>query len=428
MPGPPTSRGVLDVFLGGELMGKLEDRTLGYVGFDFDENAILAHGVGRRPLSLSLPIEWDPADVLASTAFFSGLLPEGRARQRLAEDFATPIEDTWGLLRVLGRESAGAIVILPENERPSPDFGTTTPGPLTSEELRRELDRLGVAPLGVSAADGEVRLSLAGVQDKLPLVRVEQDVFARPLEGRPSTVIAKPERDSERFPGLVGNEAFCLAVVAELDVPTATFSVLELDALPVLLVDRYDRVHDGATLVRLHQEDACQATAIFPAFKYERDGGPSLARIGDLIGEYSSQPGIDRTNLLALTIANVVLGNCDAHGKNVSFLHEGEAVRLAPAYDIVSTAAYPRHTDALGMRVGPAAHLSEVDRDALLQAAAALGIGARLAERTLAEAKDGLERAIGAAEARAESEGWATALTRDIAAASRRRAREMLRR
>ena len=210
------SRGVLDVFLGTELLGRLEDRTLGYVAFDFAEQAILDHGAGSRLLSLSMPMSFETVDPFIATAFFAGLLPEGAARQRLADEFRIGTEDTWALLQVLGRESAGALVILPEGDRPVAP-GNVALQPLTEERLAVELDALTVSPLGVTVRTEEVRLSLAGVQDKLPLVRLETGALALPVAGHPSNLIAKPERDRAGYPGLVANEAFCLTVSAELE-------------------------------------------------------------------------------------------------------------------------------------------------------------------------------------------------------------------
>lgn len=424
----PRSRGVLDVFLGDELLGQLEDRTLGYVAFDFAEQTILNHGAGSRLLSLSMPMSFETVDPFIATAFFAGLLPEGSARQRLADEFRIGPEDTWALLEVLGRESAGALVILPEGDRP------VAPGhvglqPLTDEQLAAKLDALSVSPLGVTVRTDEVRLSLAGVQDKLLLVRLDEGALALPVGGHPSNLIAKPERNRAGYPGLVANEAFCLAVSAELDIPTASFGVVHLDLaaagtrrMPLLLVDRYDRVRDGGTLLRLHQEDACQAAAILPNYKYEGRGGPSLAGVAALISEFSAQPALDRVALYRLAILNGLLANADAHGKNLSFLHTPDGVQLAPAYDLVSTAAYPLLSDVLAMRIGGVERIADLTRQACLNCADEIGVGARLAIRLLGEMEEQLPIALDAALTRATHAGWAEPIVEQIAEASRERA------
>ncbi len=397
-------RGRLDVYLDGALLGTVEDRTMGFVAFDFAENAIARYRTGSRVLSLSMPVSWDPVDPLIATPFFAGLLPEGEGRTRLCEEFRLSPEDTFGLLAVLGRESAGALVIVPSGERP-PDAGAPALRPLSDSELAAAIARLTLTPLGVTVEDDEIRLSLAGVQEKLPLVKLPNGRLALPLGGHPSTQIAKPGRRDDRFPELVANEAFCLAVAAELTIPTAQFEVISPGGEPVLLVERYDRMQRRGEIVRLHQEDSCQALAINPGFKYEAGGGPSLAAVARLIGEHSSQPAVDRITLLRLSVLNAALGNCDAHGKNLSFLHGPGGVQLAPAYDLVSTAAY-QHTDRMGMRIGGVERLRDLTHEALLAQGDVIGVPPRLGERLLGELAVALPAALTASDDRARREGW----------------------
>lgn len=419
------SRGALDVVIGDELIGELVDRTLGYVAFDFAEAAVERHGVGARLLSVGVPVMWDTVDPLVATPFFAGLLPEGEARRRLAEEFRLTLHDTWGILRALGRESAGALVIMSSGE-PPPSPAEGTPEPLSEERLAAQLDRLNLAPLGVTVDNDEVRLSLAGVQGKLPLVRIGGGGLALPVRGQPSTVIAKPAPRDDRFPDLVANEAFCLAVAAALGVPTTSFQVITVAGMRVLLVERYDRLRgDAGRTLRLHQEDCCQAAGVNPELKYETGGGPSLERIAGLLNEYSAHPGIDRLNLLRLTAANLVLGNCDAHGKNLSLLYTAAGVQLAPAYDIVSTEAYT-HTDQLGMAVGGRERLRDVDAAALLEQAGRIGVGTVLAKRVIGELRERLPAVLEVVQAQAETEGWATPIIERIVEQTRLRVARIL--
>jgi serine/threonine-protein kinase HipA len=424
---------MLDVFLSDELVGQIEDRTLGYLAFDFTEETVLTHGAGSRLLSLSMPTAFETVDVFVATAFFAGLLPEGGARQRLADEFRIGAEDVWALLQVLGRESAGALVILPEGETlVAPERVDLQP--LSEEQFGRELTALGVNPLGVTVGTDEVRLSLAGVQDKLPLVRLDSGAFALPVSGHPSNVIAKPERDRDGYPGLVVNEAFGLGLSAELGIPTARFTVAHVEVpatdgvlrMPVLLVDRYDRVTDDAgRLLRLHQEDACQAMGIHPNYKYESHGGPSLTGVAALLTEYSLQPAVDRVSFYQRTVLNGLLGNADAHGKNFSFLHTAEGVALAPSYDVVSTAAYPHLSDRLAMRIGGIERIDRLTREAFLHCADEVGVGSRLGDRLLREMEDRFPMALDSTLARADEAGWAEPILEEIAAATRARAVRM---
>ncbi len=425
MSAAPQSRGSLDVYLAGALMGRLHDRTLGYVAFDFEEAAIERLGPGSLLLSLAMPVSWDTVDPFVATPFFAGLLPEGAGRERLCAEFRVAMEDTWGLLAVLGRESAGALMIVPAGD-PPPAGTDAILQPLDEDALAAELDALGEAPLGVTVETDEIRLSLAGVQDKLPLARTPDGQLARPLRGHASTVIAKPPRRTERFPDLVQNEAFCLTVATLLGLPTTGFSVQHVRGVPLLLVERYDRKADGdGRIVRLHQEDACQATATLPGFKYEHAGGPSLARVAALVTEHSSQPGLDLLSLLRLMVVNAVLGNCDAHGKNISFLHMDDGVTLAPAYDLVSTEAYA-HTDLLAMRIGGVERLRHLRRADLIEQAGALGIRERLAGRILDEIAQQLPGALDLALTKVASEGWESVVIERIVTGTRVRAEQVL--
>ena len=418
------SRRPLDVYLGSERIGSLEDRGMGFVALDFDESAVLRYGVGSRIVSIALPVGWDTTDPLIATPFFAGLLPEGRARDRLCQEFRLSPNDPFALLTVLGPESVGALVIVPEGSATPPEDGAERV--LDAEGLTAELDRLDIAPLGVTPT-GAVRLSMAGVQQKLLLVRNSTGQLALPLHGRPSTHIAKPGNDDPRFPHIVENEAFCLDICRRLGVETTRFEVITPAARPVLLIERYDRTvgRDGR-VERIHQEDACQATATYPQFKYEQEGGPALATVAGLLSEHASRPALDRLALFRLAVVNLLLGNCDAHGKNVSFLHDAGGVRLAPAYDIVSTEAYDEHTDVLGMRVGHVEHLRGVNRDAVLREAHAMRVPPGLAVRTLNDVERRLGPAIDQALSASREGGWFDPIIDRIAEGTRTRAARIL--
>jgi serine/threonine-protein kinase HipA len=157
---PPIPReGRLAVYLEGEQVGTLEDRTLGYVAFRFDRGFVDRYGRGSRALSVGIPTQTDVLDPLEVTPFFAGLLPEGEALNRLAGEFRLDPADTYGLLAALGRECAGALVIVPEGSLPPAAGGVRW---LAEAELARALRDLAEAPLGVRVDDETVRLSLAG--------------------------------------------------------------------------------------------------------------------------------------------------------------------------------------------------------------------------------------------------------------------------
>lgn len=414
-----SSSPTLAVFLHEERLGELTDVGMGYAALDFAEEAVLAYGVGSRALSLSLPLRWETVSGLEARPYFEGLLPEGGARERIAQARRLSSADGFALLRELGRDCAGALTILPPDELFDPHPGSVRW--LSDDDLAQVIADLPDAPLGIDP-DGRVRLSLAGVQDKLVVCVREETLIGLPLDGHPSTHILKPpaaQRDRTgaiRFPGMVENEAFCMLLAAAAALPAASVQVTTAGGERALLIERFDRVVSGDAIARVHQEDACQALGVDPLHKYEEHGGPALAGVAEILREFAATPIPDLYAFLDLVAFNVLIGNCDAHGKNISLLHREEgAVELAPAYDLVSTACYPGLSTQLAMGVGGVTELSQVGPAELVSAYGACGVGSTIAGRRLSGL---LERVVAALEptlGRAEEEGWSTPLTQEIA-------------
>lgn len=415
----------LDLSLNGERLAVLDDLRMGFVGLTFTELAFDRYGEGARVLSLSLPVSRD-VSVEGATQFLRGLLPEGRTLEWVAQQRRLSTNDTFGLLRELGRDTAGALVIAP------PDVDVDRADEvdwLTETGLAEWIRTLPDHPLGLDPA-GEVRLSLAGVQDKLVVcVHPETEAIGRPLHGTPSTHILKPRSlavdgvGRPRTPDIVENEAFCMRLAVRAGLPVAASSIRRVDHERTLLIERYDRLRQGEQVVRIHQEDACQALAIDPLHKYESNGGPSLASIAKVIRDFAAEPLRDLYRLLDITTLNVVVGNLDAHGKNISFLHHANGtVSLAPGYDILSAAAYPVFAEGtLAMHVGDADRLESVDADSLLRAYAACGLSERVARRRLPNTIETIEDALAQTPELALGEGWHTPLLDEIAEQARQR-------
>lgn len=296
-------------------------------------------------ISVGLPVQPGSYPHEKVRPFFEGLLPEGEARRMLAYDFRVAEDDVFGLLRALGRDCAGALVILPEGE-PFPAQNPSRVQALTAAEVAQRLRQLDSEPLGV---DQHVRISLAGVQHKLVLSRLPSGDWALPVGGLPSTHILK--RANPRFAGMVANEAYCLAVARHLGLNVAEATIFQIPE-DILVVTRYDRTQGPqGTITRIHQEDLAQALRLPSSAKYEERGGPSLRRVAQLLREATgSSESLER--LLDITFLNLVVGNADAHAKNFSLLHlQPGVVRLAPAYDIMSTSWYPQADRRLAMAV-----------------------------------------------------------------------------
>jgi serine/threonine-protein kinase HipA len=240
------------------------------------------------------------------------------------------------------------------------------------------------------AGDKDIRLSLAGAQQKLPVVLIDGRV-AVPAPGQPSTHILKPPID--RFAGTTENEAFAMRLAAALNLKVAAVDPRRVKDRPYLLVERYDRaIEADRSIQRLHQEDFCQALGLAPEHKYAAEGGPIFGDCFALARQACTPPAPATLGLVDAAIFNVLVGNADAHGKNFSLLYQPNGIVLAPLYDLMCTAAYPEIHAKLAMKVGQRARLEEFTPDTWDDVAAEVKVGApyvrrrarQLADRALA--------------------------------------------
>ena len=248
--------------------------------------------------------------------FFENMLPEGPALARMAALAGVRPVDTYGILAAFGRDCAGAIMVLPDGDRPGGNGGSGY-SPMTPGGLQRVIGALDVAPLAAAPERG-FRPSLAGFQRKALLGRAADGTWQLPSGDAPSTWILKPDGPH----AMAANEATCLRLAAACGLTVAQAELLDVAGLPVLAVKRYDRqdAPAGDIPVRVHQEDGCQATATPPGLKYEEQGGPALRDFADVIRNFGDPR--DVTGLLRRTTFNMAVGNADAHAKNFSVLHE----------------------------------------------------------------------------------------------------------
>ena len=344
----------LVVFLYEERVGELEQDASGLLRFTYAP-AWLAKA-RAIPISKSLPLTSETYEGKRARPFFAGILPEEGPRARIAEILGISERNDFALLERIGGECAGAISLLPEGMPPLPiENRLRTLDEKDLEVIVKELPR---RPL-LAGEDG-LRLSLAGAQDKLPVV-VNGDSISLPLGNTPSTHIIKPE--PAHFPGLVANEVFCmeLARTLGLNVPEATHRVI--GDKPCIIVARYDRMHRAAAglTIRLHQEDFCQSLGRPPERKYQHEGGPMVRECVALLREWSTTPVLDIRALVDGLILNVLIGNADAHGKNYSMLYRAGERRLAPFYDLVATIAWPELSTRLAMSIGNGKNVNDVN-------------------------------------------------------------------
>lgn len=336
----------LEVYCADRLVGTLED-TDGGLRFAYDESWAAAD---RPPISQSLPLRTELSPQ-AVHAFFAGLLPEGHPRRLLARRLGVSEHNDFAVLAALGGDCPGAISLYAPGAFASRAAVGGDVEWLDDDELEKLIKTLPERPM-LAGEDGEIRLSLAGAQDKLPVV-VDADGRVGLTSGRtPSTHIIKtPIRG---LGGTVVNEAFCLALGRRMGIATTVAAMpRRAGGAHCLLVERYDRAHGPDGAERLHQEDFCQALGIPPERKYEAERGPSLEDCFRLVRSATTVPARHLVGLLDAVTLNFVVGNHDAHGKNFSLLYgrDGDTA-LAPLYDVICTAAYPGLARKMAMKLG----------------------------------------------------------------------------
>lgn len=300
-----------------------------------------------RPLSLSLPLPLTGNEPLRGNRveyFFDNLLPDsGSIRRRLAQRHAASSEDTFDLLAAIGRDCVGAVQFLPADA--SPAGFDRIEGDLLDDEAVAALLRATVASgaLAAQGKDSDFRVSIAGAQEKTALL-LHDGAWLRPRGATPTTHIVKLPL------GLVGNmqadmrtsvynEWLCLKFMGALGLDVAQADIVTFaDHAPVLVVERFDRkLHaSGTWILRLPQEDFCQAVGVSAARKYESDGGPGIERLAQVISG-SQNARTDLRTLMASQVVFWLLAATDGHAKNFSIrLQAGGAYALTPLYDVLS--------------------------------------------------------------------------------------------
>lgn len=317
------------------------------------------------------PVQW----------FFDNLLPEESARELLAREAKIAGSDSFGLLAYYGKESAGSITLLHHGEVPE-ESGYV---PLSDAELH---ERIAKVPRQSLASGAPKHMSNAGAQHKLAVCLREGELF-HPRGNAPSTHLLKPDhQDKANWPGTVANEYFAMRLADALGIPVPPVQIRYVPD-PVYLIERFDREVAPGETRRLHVIDACQLLGLARGFKYEQS---NVARLVECI-ERCNRPALARQQLLRWVIFNLLIGNADAHLKNVSFRVSAQGIDLAPFYDLVSTECYragpgsePRWpARELSLRIGRANTFGEVTPADVLAFAAELGANARAAGRALEE-------------------------------------------
>lgn len=403
-------RATLSVWWDGKLVGALRLDEHGDMSFAYHP-AWLADA-RAAPLSASLPKQAERFNRRACRPFFAGLLPEEGQREAAARALGLSKGNDFALLRALGGDVAGALTLWPEGETPPVYAEETSPEPLDDNALVALLNELPTRPM-LAGKDG-LRLSLAGAQSKIPVVLVDGRI-ALPAPGQPTTHILKPP--IERFPGTTENEAFAMALAAEVGLSVAPAEARVVADRRFLLVTRFDRAlnADGRT-VRLHQEDFCQALGIPSEHKYAAEGGPTFKASFDLLRRVATRPAVEVLKLFDAAIFNLIIGNADAHGKNYSLLYGPNGATLAPLYDLLSTVAYPELSPKLSMKFAKCATLEEVDESTWPKFAADVGLAAPFVRKRVKELASAVADSASSVAAQIAKPGLSEADLRRIAA------------
>ncbi len=291
------------------------------------------------------PVEW----------FFENLLPEGRLRDLIAVRDRIDSRDTWALLIRHGQDTAGALSLIPEGFEAMAEEILL---PLSQDALQEKIEASRTRNLPLMASWEEIRMSLAGAQEKLGLRIDASGAMFLPEGSAPSTHIVKPENASADFPHCPANEFFCMRLAHELKVPVPAVGLLHLPE-PLYVIERFDRepsargggMAPGKAFRRIHQIDLCQALGVAPSKKYESEGGLGLHQLFAVLrGAFIERPIVAANAVIQWVVFNYLTGNLDAHAKNIAFLMRGHKAVVAPFYDMLCVDAYlPRQTMSMAI-------------------------------------------------------------------------------
>lgn len=230
--------------------------------------------------------------------------------------------------------------------------------PLSQDALQAKIEASRARNLPLMASWEEIRMSLAGAQEKLGLRIDASGAMFLPEGSAPSTHIVKPENASADFPHCPANEFFCMRLAHELKVPVPAVGLLHLPE-PLYVIERFDRepsargggMAPGKAFRRIHQIDLCQALGVAPSKKYESEGGLGLHQLFAVLrGAFIERPIVAANAVIQWVVFNYLTGNLDAHAKNIAFLMRGHKAVVAPFYDMLCVDAYlPRQTMSMAI-------------------------------------------------------------------------------
>ena len=341
---------------------------------------------GGAPISINLPLQEDAFTAEQTTSYFEGLLPEGFTRRTVAQWMHVDEGDYLSILHGLGRECLGAVCITDDNDSVSASYERITEAEvreLAAEGATKSAELVTKSHLSLTGASGKVGLYFDN----------RTGTWYLPHGTAPSTHIVK--QSHVRLEAIVTNERLSMMTAARCGLDTPESFMINIgkggDHEVLFATQRYDRLFEQGSKVidglpkpyRLHQEDFAQAMGIPAAAKYERVPRGYLKGMFEILRKYSANPIADQLKLWDTVVFDYLIGNTDAHIKNFSLLYgKGlQQIRLAPAYDIVSTVIYEQSTRDMAFRIGDALSLDDLTGNSFRQAAREVGLGESMAMR-----------------------------------------------
>ena len=388
------------------LVGHLLKQPSGAIEFRYDHEWLDRDRA--FPVSLSLPLREDAWRGEPVAAVFENLLPDSAdLRRRVAEKVGAAGTDAYSLLAVIGRDCVGALQFVAGDAGPLATTGISGE-PVDEEAIERLLKSLAQAPLGLNR-DDDFRISVAGAQEKTALLWYE-DRWIKPHGTTPTTHLFKTQigelPNGIDLSNSVENEYYCLQLLRHLGLSVNHARIMTFGRTKALVVERFDRVWSDGRLIRLPQEDCCQALSVPPTRKYQADHGPGMLAIAELL-KGADSPAEDHRTLLQAQLVFWLIGATDGHAKNFSiFLHPGGGYALTPLYDVLTaqpsldTRQIERKQMKLAMSVGNNHHyrIDEIQTRHFFQTGESAGLSPSLIRSAVEDIAARMEGALAALE------------------------------
>jgi serine/threonine-protein kinase HipA len=351
----------LVALLDGNEVGRVRNDARGRLTFVYDSK--WRDAPGAYPLSLSMPLAAEDHGPAAVQAFLWGLLPDNeRVLDRWAKKFHVSARNVFALISNVGEDCAGAVqFVMPDRLEDLKSGRDDQVEWLDEAAIAKRLQTLREDHAAWRLPRDTGQFSLAGAQPKTALL-LQKGRWGIPSGRIPTTHILKPP--TGHFDGHAENEHICLKLARGLGLPVAETKVMRFEKEIAIVIERYDRQFSGNTIIRVHQEDICQALGILPTKKYQNEGGPAPTDVVGLLRGYSTDRETDIDTFVDALAFNWLIAGTDAHAKNYSLLlASGPHVRLAPLYDIASILPYDdvdMQKMKLAMKVGGEYKLTQI--------------------------------------------------------------------